>query len=761
MGHKNFAFCICLAILTLRVAAQSAHAGDIHGIIFTADQRPVEGANIQLQGTRYFTVSSAQGSFDFKNVAPGNYSIKATYIGHDTTVKEIKVIPGNETNIDLQLHASQQQLGEVVVTGQYMPQSVRNSVYTVRVIDSASIRMRAPVNVQQILANETGIRYSLDPALGESDLTLNGMSGENIKILLDGVPLIDRDAARNSLNQIDVNDIQRIEMVDGPMSVVYGTDALAGVINIITKKGNNTNGLFVNARVQEESAGKEYNLIKDKGVHNEYAGLKYNTRHWYIDASGTRNNFGGWKGDTTGRPDQWLPKDQWLGNARIGYKNDALNIWNSFNYLDENIYSYGAVFNDVAGDQTYITHRYTDQLQADWKINSRLSLNSSLSYQHLQRRTLSTLFTESTGQVHLNPDPAADQALVKFSDAFFRSAASWYISSKVSLQPGVEVQWDKAFGDRIDGEPTITNYAFFVSSEIKPIDGINIRPGIRFLHNTVYPAPKAVPSINTKFRLSDNFDLRLSYGYGYRAPALRELYFSFHDVNHNIDGNPDLKAEHSNSYNGSVEWHNKTISDIDVSSTLSGFYSLFADKIELAAVDNSTEYTYINISKAKATGINWSNTFKQNNWNISAGAAYVGYYNQYKNDDVPVRGESKTFAWSPEINSNIIYNLPHIGGAIGLFYKYTGELPTYRIDDNDTLYLAKQGAFSNLDLTITKKIGKYLNLQAGVKNIFNVTTLNNTTIGSTQAHGVGGGPILQNYGRSWFVGILFQSPKIL
>ena len=71
-----------------------------------------------------------------------------------------------------------------------------------------------------------------------SNVEMMGMSGRNMKILLDGVPLVDRSDLKEGLNQIDINTVERIEIVEGPMSVVYGTDALAGVINIITKKGD-------------------------------------------------------------------------------------------------------------------------------------------------------------------------------------------------------------------------------------------------------------------------------------------------------------------------------------------------------------------------------------------------------------------------------------------------------------------------------------------------------------------------------------------
>ena len=81
-----------------------------------------------------------------------------------------------------------------------------------------------------------GIRFATDYTLGETDIAIMGMSGQNVKVLLDGIPLVDRGGTKQSLSQVDINTIERIELVEGPMSVIYGTDALAGVINIITKK---------------------------------------------------------------------------------------------------------------------------------------------------------------------------------------------------------------------------------------------------------------------------------------------------------------------------------------------------------------------------------------------------------------------------------------------------------------------------------------------------------------------------------------------
>ena len=124
------------------------------------------------------------------------------------------------------------EMQEVVVTGQYRPQSVRQSVYQVRVIPRERIEKQGAARLQDVLNNELNIRFTQDPATGGSDITMMGMKGQNVKILLDGMPLVGRQGTSNeiNINQIDINSIERIEIVEGPMSVVYGADALAGVI---------------------------------------------------------------------------------------------------------------------------------------------------------------------------------------------------------------------------------------------------------------------------------------------------------------------------------------------------------------------------------------------------------------------------------------------------------------------------------------------------------------------------------------------------
>lgn len=653
------------------------------------------------------------------------------------------------------------QLNDVVVTGQYAPQSVKNSVYRVRTVSRERIQLRGATDVLGVLGNELGLRLSNDGALGETDVELMGMSGQSVKILLDGVPIVDRGSARQSLSQIDVNSIERIEIVEGPMSVVYGTDALAGVINIITRKGADEKRLSITARVQEETIGKEYRPVDGKGLHNESLGLHWTGKGWFAGGGITRNDFGGWQGRFTGRKKEWHPKDQLFANGTLGYSNERFNAWYRLDYLDEDISSAGNLNpnNYKATDQHYLTDRYTHQLQAAWQLNERWSFNGAASYQNYKRATRTTIRDFTTGATTLSPDAGA-QDVSKFNTIFFRGTAQHKISDAVSLQPGLEIKRDASSGQRIADRPVITDYALFVSSEIRLLSRLNLRPGLRFSRNSVYDAPPVIPSLNAKLALTSDLDLRVAYARGFRAPALRELYFTFFDASHSIKGNPDLKAEYSNSFNAALTWQRVRSNGLRFAATLSGFYNEFDNLIDIGydAADPGVS-TYININKFKTTGGTLENTLDYKQLHASLGFSAIGRYNRYS-DDPAYEKNSPTpgFQWTPEVNASLIYHFKRIGASVSIFYKYNGKRPVYELATiNNSLvpHLAETAAYHYADVSLTQRILKSLSLTGGVRNLFNVTTLRNTSLDVGQAHSAGG-PVLMWYGRSYFLGLNFN-----
>jgi outer membrane receptor for ferrienterochelin and colicins len=655
------------------------------------------------------------------------------------------------------------QLDEVVITGQYKPQSLKKSVYQVRTISKERIQQQGATKLQDVLNTELNIRFSQDPATGGSDISMLGLSGQNVKILVDGLPMVGRQGASNeiNINQIDINTIERIEIVEGPMSVVYGADALAGVINIITKKAG-AKGFSVTARVQEETIGKEYGI--KQGIHNQYAGASWRGKKWEIGGGIGYNYFGGWKDTAVDRELVWHLKDQITGNAFIGFITSKFNIRYRFDGLDEIIYNPGNFTqrdpdadDTLAFDQEYLSRRVMQQLQASYFVNSGLSFQAQASYTDYSRQVFSTQVSKKTGRTSLNP-LASSQSMIKFHGLTFRGTAQYKLSSFVSLQPGVDINLESGEGERLkNGTNKVEDYAFFITSEITPTSKINIRPGLRFVKNSIYDAPPLIPSINTKFVLSKELDQRLAYARGFRSPSLRELYYNFFDANHQIIGNPDLEAETSNSFTGSLSWKKNNPNNVHFVATLSGFYNDIDHMIDFGiSPSDPNVFIYLNVDKFKSRGGTLNATVGYKNFTSSVGFGYTGRYNSFTEQDKSL----PSFKWSPEVNSTISYNFSKIGLNANLFYKFVGKLPYYQmatVNGQDVIILAQNHGYHLADLTLNKKLFKYFTINAGIKNLFDVSFVNSSA-SSGGAHTTTGARAIA-YGRSYFAGLAFNWEK--
>jgi len=761
---KHIVVVIAVFAVTLPVIAQKVQKEKITGIVKTTDGQPADCISVTLKGTTYGCLTDRNGQFDFEAPA-GEYELVVYSISAHR--KEYPVIIKNGASNyfpDLSVIENKNQLEEVVVTGQFSPQSLRNSLYKVRVINNQTIQQKASTDIKSLLNTEIGIRISNDMTLGESNFELMGMSGNNVKVLVDGIPLVDRGATKQSLSQIDINTIEQIEIVEGPMSVIYGTDALAGVINIITKKArvlSDRNTYSISARVQEESVGDEYKFLSGKGIHNENITAAWASKTGlYANGGYTRNVTDGWVGDKTRREKQWPPKDQYYYEGTLGFKKKSLNVWYRLNYLDETIFTPQNptdVNPNEFVDRDFLTDRYTHNFQADYRLNNRLGFNIVSSYQDYKRRTKTVVSNMDTGEKWLSADESV-QDISKFQSAFVRATAAWVATSELSLQPGIEYNWDEGSGGRIAGTPSIATFAAFLSAEWKPLEWFSLRPGVRTIVAADYDAPFAIPSVGTKFSLNHDMDLRLSYARGFRAPTLQELYFSFHNANHNIDGNPDLKAEYSNNFTGSFTWRILHNEHIRLTSTLSAFYNSFRDRITTVADENdNTHTTYDNIDKYKTTGGTLDNSMIWKNLQVSLGVSLVGRYNSLKNDNT-IQEDMPEFRFSPEISSSISYQITKTGTNLNFYYKFTGSRNEYFYNSNTKeTYLGGLDSYHTGDFTVSQNIGKYLILNAGIKNIFDVTTVDNTSGGS--GHSSTGSSSLMGCGRSYFAGISFLLNK--
>lgn len=646
------------------------------------------------------------------------------------------------------------ELSEVVVTGQYKPQSARSSVYQVKVISNEVIRRMSAMKLQDVLNTQLNIRFSQDLATGGSNLSMMGLSGQYVKVLLDGVPINGRQGANNeiNINQIDMQSIERIEIVEGPMSVVYGADALAGVVNIITKK-DKRDKFSITAGAQEETVGKEYG--KDKGIHNQYLSVQGNFKKWYATAGVSRNYFSGWQDTLKGRELSWHRKRQFSGFGLLGFKTQKLDVYYRFDGLDElmtNPANYPTP-GEPAVDQEYISIRAMQQVQGNYRLNHKVNINALGSYTHFTRQVFS-FFQYPNGDVRGISAPGMNN-LTEINGYTLRANVTYVINPYITLQPGIDVNGESGEGERIkSGVQNITDLAGYITAEFQPVKKLSIKPGFRFIKNSVYEAPPVIPSIHFKYKHNNNIDIRAAYARGFRAPSIRELYYDFFDASHSIIGNPSLKAEHSNSITASVNMMLVNRKDYKLKTAINGFWNDVEDMINYSTNSTGTLTTYMNIDEFKTRGVSWDNTVYGKNYSATLGMGYTGRYNQYSKQDDDLPG----FKWSPEITTRLMYAIPKVGLEANFFYKYTGKLPYYAEMAGSSgveVNLLETEDYHWADLTLNKSLGKLLSLQAGVRNLFDVTRLSNTFTGGV--HTSSSVPLA--YGRSWFAGLKFNWSK--
>jgi outer membrane receptor for ferrienterochelin and colicins len=649
----------------------------------------------------------------------------STLVASHLTFKTSELIINQTGGYTLELEPSPFTMDELVVTGQFEPQSVSKSVFKVRVITVETIQSKGATRLQDVLNTELNIRFSNDPALGVSNVSMQGMSGQNVKILLDGIPVIGRQGTTNAfdLNQININTIERIEIIEGPMSTMYGADALAGVINIITKKPE-AQKLTGSVKIHEESVGSEYSLFKE-GIHQENVSASYrkNVIHTLVDAG--HYYSGGWQGNAEGRDKSFNPKGQWFANGSVGIDKSTWNASYRLDYLNEDIYNPGAFAGNEAIDLHFITNRFIHQLQGGATLSDKLNFNGAIAYSDYKRRTQTIVVDAVTGEETLSLAPGSQEETM-YDAITLRGTLQYKLSNFFSLQPGYDINLESGSGGRLEeGTQKIEDYAVFLSGEIKLFRQLSIRPGVRVVKNSVYEAPPALPSLNTKLMLGPSHEIRLSYGRGFRAPSIRELYFYFFDSNHSIEGNENLEAELSHSFNGSWDWHLVKKPSFNYTTTLSGFYNKLNNMITMV-VGSGNVYSYTNISESKTQGLVFTNKIIAGPLSASAGLSYTAQYNPYVDED-PTLPE---VTWSPEINSSVSYRFVKIGLTASAFYKYTGKTPYYTLNAEDEIYQAQSADYHWADISLQKTFLKHLDIALGSRNLFDVTTIQDTAVSS-------------------------------
>tara|TARA_B100000767_G_scaffold65225_1_gene61547 strand:- start:443 stop:2689 length:2247 start_codon:yes stop_codon:yes gene_type:complete len=671
----------------------------VNGRVYSEGE-PLNGASLRIKGTNLGTITNEQGYFSIKFSEKRNNQLIISYIGHKS--KQIEIDPNNSDvgRIILELYES---LDEIVISGTLKPVSKLKSPVAVEVYSQSFFKANPSPSIFESLESINGIRPQLNcNVCNTGDIHINGQEGSYTMVLIDGLPIVSGLSTVYGLSGIPQSLIERVEIVKGPASTLYGSEAIGGVINLITKLPENSSKLSIDSFVSDwgeinTDIGYKYSLSKKT---TGLLGINYFNFSNPID----KNNDG-------------------FTDLTI---QDRISIFNKFTYGDKLSFATRFVYEDRwggqldwepkyrGGDTIYGESIYTTRFEAfgNYKFNKNLSFQFSYN-NHTHNSAYGTTIFNANQTIGFSQ--LIWNKTIKNNDLLFGLAYRYtYYDDDTTATFNEILNSNKEDIYHMPG--------LFIQDEIKINESNTLLLGIRFDHNSLH-GNIFTPRINYKLSNYDQTSiLRLSFGTGYRvAQVFTEDHAALtgaRDVVFLNDLEPEKSWNTNLNYVKKVYLKEGAIIDFD----LSIFKTQFSNKIIPDYDTNPNKIIYDNLKgKSISQGVSLNiNSLLENGIRFNLGATYIDSY--IKEDGVktvPYLTEKFQGVWKFEKkwnDKNLIFDLT--GTTIGPL-----RLPTLSRLDPRPDY---SSTFSIVNIQLTKILKNTFEIYGGVKNIFDFTPPKNS-----------------------------------
>jgi outer membrane receptor for ferrienterochelin and colicins len=685
---KNIILLSCLLISTLSFA-QTTIKGSI-----TADGMPLQLANVVLKNTAYSTTTTAEGSYEFNNIAVGNYQITASYSGFKSQSQRIIITDTTIVILDFNLR-DDNTLDEIVITGTLKPVSRLESPVPVEVYKPVFFQKNPTANIFEALQNVNGVRPQLNcNVCNTGDIHINGLEGPYTLVLIDGMPIVSGLSTVYGLSGIPNSLLERIEIVKGPASSLYGSEAVGGLINIITK--NPKNAPVFSADAFTTSWG-EVNV--DIGFKANVGDAAVLTGINYFNYSNPIDNNNDNFTDLT-LQDRISVFQKWNFNR----KNDKLfSLAGRYFYEDrwggelqwEKKYRGGS---EVYGESIY-TKRW--ELLGAYELPIEEKMLFSFSYtdhdQNSVYGNIPYLAKQRIGFGQLTWDKE-----LKNHDLLFGTALRYqYYDDNTTATVEEDVNWISSL---------------FVQDEISLVENHKVLLGARVDYNNNHGAI-FTPRLAYKWKINDNNILRFNTGTGFRIVNL------FTEEHAALTGSRDviileeLKPERS--YNANLNYLKKMYSKNGtfIGLETSAWYTRFSNSIIPDYDSNPNQIIYKNLNGFAITkGISTNVDLAFNNGlKMILGVTLMDVSkteNSITTRQILTERFTGTWAVSYRLN-NIFLDIDYTGNLYGpMRLPLLGDLDPRR-------EYSPTWSIQNIQFTFNKF--KNLDLYAGVKNVLNWT----------------------------------------
>lgn len=626
----------------------------------------------------------------------------------------------------------QQQLQskDVIVTATKTKEEVRAVPQAVEVWTQEDLQRMGASDVVSALQLANNVNLSKAGMTGNA-VMIRGMSTNHSLILVDGrrYAAEDTDVTTNvyALERMDLSDIDRIEIVRGPSSSLYGSDAMGGVINIITKV--------------PDKAGGTVGVVTGTQNTAEYMNINFGKHHR-------------WSTSFDARLDRRRPFNRYTYSsaATMGGMTSVTDGSNRSLYGMRRMYHLASVYdfeNENDNKLRFDLEYHDDDLRSDfapaWFSRGPMKLYTAKDkheYYHEQEKAASVEYTGKTKRNEymfrtyynelkknslidngrdLFPGmmetilggmyPRSDMDRAKYSTWVTEARDTMYLGSHHNLTFGAEYRKLKYEGTRLAGSPVgldkdmagheVNSYAGYIEDLWQVNDKLLLVPSVRYEHNSQFGS-QTTPKIGLTYNLNSNWRFKSNYGRGYKAPSISELYMEMHramgSTTVDIYGNPDLDPEKSTSYDFSLEYDKGRNFG-----KLTYFNNRVSNLIEADRLYGTT-YTYVNVAKAHIDGIEAELGHRfGDRWTVKLTHNYLDAVNGRTDERLNYRAKNTTTV-------QLLYDDHKENGFSAVLWDQFSS--DYRFDGQDYTY-------NMLNFSFRKKLGSGFSLYGGVDDIFN------------------------------------------
>jgi outer membrane receptor for ferrienterochelin and colicins len=708
----KYIFQLLVVLLPISIYAQKTNTETIEGTIRITDKKNAEYVRVILQNTQYGCTTDEKGYFRFQAPA-GDYTMIVSSLGIQQKKFPVTIKKGVINSFpDMEVDEKNNFLNEIVVTGTRTARSLKDTPVLTKVISGLEIEESGAVTVLEALEDFVpGVMFTPN-AMGDN-ISIAGLDNKYVLILVDGERLVNERTENVNFSRLNTSDIKQIEIVNGASSVLYGSNAIGAVINIITKDVDRP--VQGNARVRYS---------------------KYNT--WIGDAS-LGFNIKGFSSKTNFSAKN---SDGYDSNRSGVSSNFSLNPYSDFTISEVLKYQFNEKLNmEIKGNyyrnETWFLHKYQTRIDNNYtfggKLNYRFSPENMLLFSgnsdKYKGNQVYKLINDST--VYANGSQYTT----------FRLLDVWDANKNIQIVSGTELNLESTFSENQFGNTPeardANNWNLFGQGEFKTETGLEALVGARYTHHSEFGGYLS-PKISLMYKL-ENFRLRGNISNGYKAPTIKEMYMEFPhaiggDVPFWVIGNSELVPEVSwyksisaeytgRNINASITVHDNSIQDKIVSEQIWN------------ALQNRTELKYENVEDAQITGVDISVQ-----WN------FLKYF-QLKTGYSFAHAIDKATGWQLSGNSkhNANYNLvfrqprlPLFSASVQCPYSlvFSGRFMSSRVlsrsfiyDTDDTTILDVKenlsGNYYSMNFVYNQQFPIHKNLkgnfQFGINNLLNYT----------------------------------------